>query len=147
MSGQVGSKVSRNDVLRMTVRVAAAYVAKSSLESDQLPALLHTVHDALSGLGEAPEAETRQVNRRPAVSISKSVAPNYIVCLEDGRRLKMLKRHLKAAYGLSPEEYRQRWNLPSDYPMVAPKYAEQRSKFAKQMGLGRTRRGKPVSGS
>lgn len=147
MSGQVGSKVSRNDVLRMTVRVAAAYVAKNPLESDQLPALLHTVHDALSGLGEAPETETRQVNRRPAVSISKSVAPNYIVCLEDGRRLKMLKRHLKAAYGLSPEEYRQRWNLPSDYPMVAPKYAEQRSKFAKQMGLGRNRPGKPAGGS
>jgi len=142
MSGQVGSKVSRNDVLRMTVRVAAAYVAKNPLDSDQLPALIHTVHDALSGLGEAREAETRQVNRRPAVSISKSVAPNYIVCLEDGRRLKMLKRHLKAAYGLSPEEYRQRWNLPADYPMVAPNYAEQRSKFAKQMGLGRNRSGK-----
>jgi len=131
----------------MTVRVAAAYVTNNPLDTDQIPALIQSVHDALAGLGDAPALEARQANRRPAVSISKSVAPNYIVCLEDGRRMKMLKRHLKAAYGLSPEEYRQRWNLPSDYPMVAPKYAEQRSKFAKQMGLGRNRPVKSIGGS
>ncbi len=142
MSGKVGSTVSRNDLLRMTVRVAAAYVSQTAVDPDHLPNVIASVHNTLNELATGAAPDPEQVKRKPAVAVGKSVAPNYIVCLEDGRRLKMLKRHLKAAYGLSPEEYRQRWNLPADYPMVAPQYAAQRSKFAKQMGLGKTRKPK-----
>jgi predicted transcriptional regulator len=91
----------------------------------------------LSNLGR-PSEETAQANRKPAVPIRKSVTPDYIVCLEDGKRLKMLKRYLRSNFGMTPAEYRARWNLPADYPMVAPNYAKQRSEFAKQIGLGRS---------
>ena len=132
-------------LITLTSDIVAAHVSNNNMSGEELPSLITNVYGALAGLGQAPSpAETRP---DPPVSIRASVKPDYIVCLEDGKRLKMLKRHLMTHYGLTPDEYRQRWNLPSDYPMVAPKYAEQRSKFAKQMGLGRTRRGKPVSGS
>jgi len=96
--------------------------------------LIQNVHGALSGLG-APTAEP-EVKQEPAVSVRSSVKPDYIVCLEDGKKLKMLKRHLKTAYNMSPEAYRERWGLPPDYPMVAPNYARQRSRLAKEIGLG-----------
>ena len=139
MSSQGGSAVSRKDILRMTARVASAYMTQNPVEAEAITNLISSVHQSLTELAVPAEESTAKTNRKPAVSIAKSVAPNYIVCLEDGRRMKMLKRHLKAAYGLSPEEYRQRWNLPSNYPMVAPGYAQQRSQFAKKMGLGKHR--------
>jgi predicted transcriptional regulator len=141
MTDHNGSSVSRKDILRMTVRVTAAYLGENALPADRISAVLADVHQSIADLAGSEQSLIEKPPRRPAVSVAKSVAPNYIVCLEDGRRMKMLKRHLKAAYGLTPEEYRQRWNLPSDYPMVAPRYAQQRSQFAKKMGLGKSRAG------
>ena len=125
------------DILRMTAEVVAAYVRNNPLPTAELSSIINTVHESLSALdgGETPKAEPQ----RPAVSIRRSVQPDHIVCLEDGKKLKMLKRHLRTTYGLSPEEYRAKWGLPPDYPMVAPNYAKQRSEFAKQIGLGRKR--------
>ena len=139
MSGQGGSTVSQKDILRMTARVTAAYIGNNPVDSSTVSDLITSVHQSLSSLAQPAPAVAAKPNRKPAVAVAKSVAPNYIVCLEDGKRLKMLKRHLKAAFGLTPDEYRQRWNLPPDYPMVAPKYAQQRSAFAKKMGLGKSR--------
>jgi len=127
-------KISAEELLRMTSEVTAAYVSNNPLAAAQLPDIIRTIHSSLAGLqsgGTAAEPLT------PAVPIKKSIHDDYIVCLEDGKRLKMLKRHLRTAYGLTPEEYRQRWGLPADYPMVAPNYAAQRSAFAKKIGLGR----------
>ena len=124
---------SNADILNLTVDIVAAHVSNNTVSLEDLPALIQDVHRTLTGLGaEAPEAEKLQ----PAVPVKKSVNPDYIVCLEDGKKLKMLKRHLKTAYNMTPEEYRERWNLPSDYPMVAPNYAKHRSSLAKKIGLG-----------
>jgi predicted transcriptional regulator len=125
------------EILRMTAEVVAAYVRNNPLPTAELSSIINTVHGSLAALngGGAPKAEPQ----RPAVSIRRSVQPDHIVCLEDGKKLKMLKRHLRTSYGLSPEEYRAKWGLPPDYPMVAPNYAKQRSEFAKQIGLGRKR--------
>lgn len=125
------------DLLRMTAEVVVAYVRNNPLPTAELGSIINTVHGSLAALngGGAPKA----VPQRPAVSIRRSVQPDHIVCLEDGKKLKMLKRHLRTTYGLSPEEYRVKWGLPPDYPMVAPNYAKQRSEFAKQIGLGRKR--------
>ncbi len=116
----------------MVSEIVSAYVSKNSLPPSELPHLIKTVHDALSspdqGTSSAPE---------PAVPIKKSIRPDYVICLEDGKKLKMLKRHLRTAYDMSPDEYRQKWGLASDYPMVAPKYAARRSELAKKIGLGR----------
>ena len=134
-------KISHEDLLRMTSEVAAAYVSNNSLSAAQLPEVIRTIHASLAGLQTgAGSAEPLT----PAVPVKKSVHDDYIVCLEDGKKLKMLKRHLRTAYDMSPEQYRERWNLPADYPMVAPNYAKQRSKLAKAIGLGtrpRRRRG------
>ncbi len=128
------------ELLGLTAEIVAAYVAENNLPVDGVAGLIGSVHGALAGLGKAPPAEPER--RKPAVPISRSVQHDYIVCLEDGRKLKMLKRYLRARYNLSPEEYRRRWSLPADYPMVAPVYAARRSAFAKQIGLGRgVRRG------
>lgn len=123
------------ELLRMTAEVVAAYVRNNPLPASELSAIIHTVHGSLAALdgGSTPKVEPQ----RPAVSIRRSIQPDYIVCLEDGKKLKMLKRHLRTTYGMSPEEYRAKWGLPPDYPMVAPNYAKQRSEFAKQIGLGR----------
>ncbi len=123
------------DILRMTAEVVAAYVRNNPLPAAELSAIINTVHESLSALdgNVTPKAEPQ----RPAVSIRRSVQPDHIVCLEDGKKLKMLKRHLRTTYGMTPEEYRAKWGLPPDYPMVAPNYAKQRSEFAKQIGLGR----------
>jgi predicted transcriptional regulator len=127
-------KISAEELLRMTSEVAAAYVSNNSLAAAQLPEVIRTIHFSLAGL-QAGGPATEPL--APAVPIKKSVHDDYIVCLEDGKKLKMLKRHLRTAYGLTPEEYRQKWGLPADYPMVAPNYAAQRSAFAKKIGLGR----------
>ncbi|WP_034853552.1 MucR family transcriptional regulator [Inquilinus limosus] len=120
-----------------TVHIVAAHVSHNSVAPSDLPALIEQVYGALTGLGKpSTPAPTRP---EPAVPIRKSVTPDYIVCLEDGKKLKMLKRHLQAAYNMTPDEYRERWGLPADYPMVAPNYAKQRSTLAKSIGLG-TRR-------
>ena len=126
-------------LIAYTADIVAAHVSNNSVSLDDLPSLIQNVHGALITLGGA-NAEP-QAKQEPAVPIRASVKPDFIVCLEDGKKLKMLKRHLKTAYNMTPDEYRQRWGLPSDYPMVAPNYAAQRSKLAKEIGLG-TRRGK-----
>jgi predicted transcriptional regulator len=128
-------KSSAGDLLRMTAQVAAAYVGNNSLPASQLPEVIRTIYSSMSALdGGAPVAN---VGAKPIVPIKKSVTPEYIICLEDGKKLKMLKRHLRTSYGMTPEEYRIKWGLPADYPMVAPNYAAQRSAFAKKIGLGR----------
>jgi predicted transcriptional regulator len=121
----------------LTAQIVAAYVGNNETSSDDLTQLMQTVYQGLAKLGQGSVTDNRP---EPAVSPKKSVLPDYIVCLEDGKKLKMLKRHLKTSYNLSPEQYRERWALPADYPMVAPNYAKQRSKLAKQIGLGTSRR-------
>ena len=134
------SEAESADLIEMTAEVVAAYVSKNHVRVAELPGLISTVHASLAGMGTAPVAEPETANLVPAVSIKKSVTDDYMVCLEDGRRFKSLKRHLQTAYGLSPEQYRAKWNLPRDYPMVAPGYARQRSELAKSIGLGSSRR-------
>ena len=122
-----------DDILELTTLVAAAYLRNNEVQLAQLPDIIRTIHNAII----AAEPDTAEAGtHEPPVPIKKSVTPDYIVCLEDGKRLKMLKRHLRTTYGLTPDAYRRKWNLPADYPMVAPNYAAQRSKFAKQIGLG-----------
>jgi predicted transcriptional regulator len=129
-------KISRDDILRMAVDVVAAYVSKNPIPSGQIPEIIHTVYNSLSQMdGQVPEVKPEAP--RPAVPVKKSVTPDYIVCLEDGKKLKMLKRHLRTTYNMTPDEYRVKWGLAPDYPMVAPNYAAQRSDFAKKIGLGR----------
>jgi predicted transcriptional regulator len=127
------------ELLNLTTQIVAAHLGNNSVPMAELPSLIEQVYKSLSSVGAEP---ARQPERpQPAVPIKKSVNPDYIICLEDGKQLKMLKRHLKTAYEMTPEEYRERWGLPSDYPMVAPNYARQRSRLAKQIGLGtRSRR-------
>ncbi len=121
------------ELLEHTTRIVAAHVAKNPIAVTDVPGLIATVHQALAALGpEEPAAKPT-----PVVPIKQSVKPEYIVCLDDGKKLKMLKRHLKTAYNMTPAEYRERWGLPSDYPMVAPNYAKKRSELAKKIGLGR----------
>lgn len=127
-------QVDAGKLLSLTTNIVAAHVSNNSVAVGDLPALIRDVYQTLSNVGG--HAERPAERPTPAVPIKKSVTPDYIVCLEDGKQLKMLKRHLKTAYNMSPEEYRDRWDLPSDYPMVAPNYARQRSKLAKQIGLG-----------
>ena len=130
----------KETLITLTSEIVAAHVSNNDVEVDAVPGLITNVYEALSGLGE--EAETVEERPEPAVSIRASVKPDYIVCLEDGKKLKMLKRYLRTNYDMTPEEYRARWDLPSDYPMVAPNYAEKRRDLAKKIGLGR----KPGSG-
>ena len=123
-----------NDLLALTTEIVAAHVSNNTVALDDLPQLINQVYQSLANIGTAPVAPTARP--QPAVNVKKSVHPDYIVCLEDGKKLKMLKRHLKTAYNMSPEAYRERWSLPPDYPMVAPNYARQRSRLAKEIGLG-----------
>jgi predicted transcriptional regulator len=121
------------ELLELTTEIVSAHVSNNTVAVNDLPQLIQDVHKALSSAGAAPAAPERP---RPAVPIKKSVFPDHIICLEDGKKLKMLKRHLKTAYNLTPEEYRERWGLSADYPMVAPSYAQHRSNLAKKIGLG-----------
>jgi predicted transcriptional regulator len=128
------------DLIAMTSDVVAAYVAGNQVDTADLPALIRTIHGTLKGLGSPVEMAAPK-ELVPAVPIKKSVFPDYIVCLEDGKKFKSLKRHLRSAYNLSPEEYRAKWGLAADYPMVPPNYAAARSELAKKIGLGRGRKG------
>ena len=130
----MSSTISEDQMLEMTVKLVSAHVSNNSVAMADLPDLIKNVHQTLAFVNEEPEPEEEILT--PAVPIKKSVQNDYIVCLEDGKKLKMLKRHLKTAYDMTPDEYRQRWGLPSDYPMVAPAYAKQRSELAKNIGLG-----------
>jgi len=126
------------DLLTLTTEIVAAHVSNNTVAVNDLPQLINQIYSSLANIGAAPAARPQ-----PAISVKKSVQPDYIVCLEDGKKLKMLKRHLKTAYNMTPESYRERWGLSSDYPMVAPNYARQRSRLAKEIGLGtRARRGR-----
>ena len=122
-----------SELLEFTAEIVAAHVGNNRLDQNELPSLIQDVYKTLSELNDVTVAQARPT---PAVAIKKSISPDYIVCLEDGRKLKMLKRHLKTVYNLTPEEYRDRWDLPGDYPMVAPNYAKHRSSLAKKTGLG-----------
>ena len=124
------------ELIEMTAEIVASYVATNPVAAADIPALIHSVHRALAGAADAASAPEPIVAKEPAVSIRKSLTPDYLICLEDGRRFKSLKRHLRTQYNLSPEDYRAKWGLPKDYPMVAPNYARARSDLAKQMGLG-----------
>jgi predicted transcriptional regulator len=125
-------------LITLTADIVSAHVSNNSVAVNDLPQLIQNVHNALNGLGSAPEEP--QAKPEPAVSIRSSIKPDYIVCLEDGKKLKMLKRHLMTHYQMTPDEYRQKWGLNADYPMVAPNYAEQRRSLAKKIGLGTKRR-------
>lgn len=125
-------------LITLTADIVAAHVSNNSVAVSDLPVLIQNVHGALTGLGRV--AAEPVVKQEPAVSIRSSVKPDFIVCLEDGKKLKMLKRHLMTHYQMTPELYRAKWNLPADYPMVAPNYAEQRRTLAKKIGLGTKRR-------
>ncbi|MDC0033789.1 MucR family transcriptional regulator [Alphaproteobacteria bacterium] len=136
MAEENDQTLNSTDLLRMSVEIVSAYVGNNSIAVTQVPDVISTVYGALTSLsdqtvGESPEPQ------KPAVSVRRSVNPDHIICLEDGKKLKMLKRHLRAAYGMTPDEYRAKWGLPVDYPMVAPNYALRRSVFAKEIGLGR----------
>lgn len=132
----------QSDIIEITASVVGAYVSGNAIAAADVPALIRSVHAALAGVGGEAEAPGA-VDREPAVPVRRSITPDYLVCLEDGRKFKSLKRHLRTKYDLSPEQYRARWNLAKDYPMVAPNYAQARSDLAKQMGLGQGGR-KPV---
>ena len=128
--------MSINDSIELTSEVVAAFVSNNPLPKSELPSLIQAVHDALERLAAGPKEAVPQIEvKLPAVSIRKSISPDFLICLEDGKRFKSLRRHL-TGLGLTPEQYRQKWNLPSDYPTVAPNYAARRSAIAKQLGFG-----------
>lgn len=128
-------------LITLTADIVSAHVSNNSVAVSDIPQLIENVHATLHGLN-AVEEEEEEVRPEPAVSIRSSIKPDYIVCLEDGKKLKMLKRHLKTNYDMTPEDYRERWGLPADYPMVAPNYAATRRELAKKIGLGRKPRKK-----
>ena len=138
------TETDTNALAEMATTIVSAYVANNSIPMAELPALIHSIHQTLGRLSEGTTpTETKTEELKPAVAIKKSVTEDYIISLEDGRKFKSLKRHLAAEYGMTPEQYRTKWGLPSNYPMVAPAYAKQRSSLAKSLGLGR----KPVGGT
>ena len=122
-----------NELLELTTEIVSAHVSNNTLPVNELPQLIQDVYRTLSAVGGTVAPSEKP---QPAVPVKKSVTPDYIICLEDGKKLKMLKRHLKTAYNLTPDDYRERWGLPRDYPMVAPNYAKHRSSLAKKIGLG-----------
>ena len=124
---------SESNLLELTAEIVSAHVSNNSVPLSDLPSLIQQVYATLAGVGKAPPPPERP---QPAVPVKKSIHPDYLICLEDGKKLKMLKRHLKTAYNMTPEQYRERWQLPPDYPMVAPNYAQHRSSLAKKIGLG-----------
>ncbi len=130
-----------DQTLQYATDIVTAYVSNNPVPPGDLPTVIKTIHETLNSL--ATEPKEQEETPKPAVPIKKSITNEHIICLEDGKKLKMLKRYLRSRYDMSPEEYRQRWNLPSDYPMVAPSYAARRSEFAKQIGLGKGGRQAP----
>lgn len=143
MTESSATEVKREEILGLTSEIVAAHVSNNTVALSDLPGLIEQVFRTLASVGGTNGASADRPT--PAVPIKKSITPDFIVCLEDGKKLKMLKRHLKTAYNMTPEEYRERWGLSPDYPMVAPNYAKQRSRLAKQIGLGtRSRRARQV---
>lgn len=135
----MNESTSNGSFIRLTAEIVSAYVSNNTVPAGDIPALISQVHAALTRVSGSPgEIVTEPL--KPAISVKKSVTPEYIVCLEDGKKFKSLKRHLRTQYNMTPEQYREKWNLPPDYPMVAPNYAAARSQLAKQMGLGQQRR-------
>lgn len=140
MSEDNSAKFPQGEILRMTAEVVSAYVSNNLLPATQIADTIKSVYGSLNAL-ESGLGEVKREPLKPAVPIRRSVTPDFIICLDDGKKLKMLKRHIRTAYNLTPEEYRERWGLAPDYPMVAPNYTKQRRRLAKQIGLGtRTRR-------
>ena len=135
--GPDSSGPSGEDLMRLGAGIVAAYVSRNAVSAGEVPDLIRTVHSALQQLGGAAPPAQPEERPKPAVPVGRSVQHDYIVCLEDGKKLKMLKRYLRSRYNMSPDDYRRRWSLPPDYPMVAPAYAARRSDFAKKIGLGR----------
>lgn len=127
-------------LLQLASKVAAAYLQNNSVSAEKVPEIIQNIFDTFKNIEQGNDIELLARDLRPAVPVNKSVTPDYIVCLEDGKRLKMLKRHIRTSFNLSPDQYREKWGLPSSYPMVAPNYAEKRSNFAKKAGLGRKRK-------
>ena len=125
----------KSEIIEMTADIVAAYVGHNSVSAGELPSLIQSVHRALAGVSTGTET-VEAAPKEPAVPIKRSITPDHLVCLEDGRKFKSLKRHLRTKYNMSPEDYRAKWGLAKDYPMVAPNYAKARSELAKQMGLG-----------
>ena len=134
----MSDQAANSDVLGLTAQIVSAHVSNNSVAPDALPSLIQEVYRTLAGVGKDPVQPDKP---QPAVPVKKSVFPDHIVCLEDGKKLKMLKRHLKTSYNMTPEKYREKWQLPPDYPMVAPNYAKHRSSLAKKIGLGTKPRG------
>jgi len=137
MSENATDPITREDMLRITTKVVTAYVGNNTLADTQITDVIQSVYDSLEGLSNGTPVS--KVKQKPAVPIKRSITPDYIVCLEDGKQLKMLKRYLRTKHGMTPDEYRSKWGLPTDYPMVAPNYAKKRSAFAKEIGLGKRR--------
>jgi predicted transcriptional regulator len=133
-------KDSNERLLALAAQIVVAQISNHETKVDDIPSLIATVYQSLSRI--ATGTGSTEARTEPAVPVRRSILPEYIVCLEDGKKLKMLKRHLKTSYNLTPDQYRERWGLPADYPMVAPNYAKQRSRLAKQIGLGTSRRTK-----
>jgi predicted transcriptional regulator len=138
MSESIVNEKDQDEILGLVADIVTAYVSNNTVSAEELPSVIQSVHSTLSIL-DAPEIKTQPA--KPAVSIRKSYTDEYIVCLEDGKKLKMLKRYLRSRYNMSPEEYRAKWGLPENYPMVAPNYAAKRSEFAKKIGLGKRGKG------
>lgn len=137
----MSNSIDAGELIELTSEIVSAYVSNNSVPSADLPSLINEVYLALTRVGTVTvEASVEPL--KPAVSVKKSINPDFIICLEDGKKFKSLKRHLRTQYNLSPEQYREKWGLPADYPMVAPNYAEARSRLAKEMGLGQQRRRK-----
>lgn len=132
--------IDHASLVRCTANVVESYVGNHATDTSSVPALIEKVFVSFSGLNRPTTETNREAEKKAVVPVKRSVTPDYIICLEDGRKLKMLKRHLRTSYGMTPEEYRAKWNLPVDYPMVAPNYAAQRSRFAKKIGLGKNNR-------
>ncbi len=140
----MSSSNSVSEFIELAADIVSAYVSNNSVPSADLPNLISEVHNALMRVGAGVAPEVPNEPQKPAISVKKSVTPEYIICLEDGKRFKSLKRHLRTQYNISPDQYREKWGLAPDYPMVAPNYAEARSRLAKEMGLGQQRRrGRP----
>ncbi len=129
----MADQANQNDLLALTANIVSSHVSHNPVSGDSLTKMIREVYETLSIVGGS---EAKSERPEPAVPIKKSVTPDFVICLEDGKKLKMLKRHLNTAYNMTPEQYRERWNLPADYPMVAPNYSKQRSKLARQIGLG-----------
>jgi predicted transcriptional regulator len=135
----MSDSTANGNYIQLTAEIVSAYVSNNTVPSSDIPALINQVHAALSRVSCSPGVPLAE-SLKPAISVKRSIAPEYIVCLEDGKKFKSLKRHLRTQYNMTPEQYREKWNLPVDYPMVAPNYAAARSQLAKQMGLGQQRR-------